>query len=1034
MAKQTIDVGTVPNDGTGDPLRDAMIKLNSNSTELYDAVAVNLTAFNDATTATTADVATTNADVVLTNADVVLTNADVALTNADVVLTHADVVLTNADVALTNADVVTTNANVVSTSANVDSAVAARDAAQVISTSLAQQKADLKGARFGYLKATTAQPLFLDTACTVMLDHERQVFAFGSRFAGDFDDEGQGDINLSHRISNEGDTLYIAYDADGNAVYPPHHVAPGTPDDLRSWDEADDAVISRMVDADGTEFTRVTGLGTSDGYISGVFSYDVGAGESSTWHYEVRALDGDAGDTVRASIKRNGVGTYEVVTADTTLTADWVPISTSITTAESHTGLVYQIGRLGSVRTATGFDIRKSMPHMTTYPMHKAPDREALYEMLKGRSGPYFGFVPTYDATGQATGQRRNGTFENGVPNTGHTGAVVGVVNGAGSLPTGWAYFNMLGSEVEVVSFWTEGGIDWTRVRFVGSPTGSITIRFAQNNIFAAVDGDDLFGSIFVHKSGGDFTNLDGNVGVTNRLFTSVPAFHSLAVTTVALPTQRQSTPITVFKTAADADASGDVAFAAFDVGLVRDADFGPVDITIDIGMPQITKTTAQQPHHPTRPGSSQISGAIIPKIDAIDAFKLSPDKYTTGGQSGAVDNDPTTGAELAPNGAFDSDIAGYSQILGTVTWDTGRLSAARGAGNIGRASVPLTCEVGKAYRLACDVDKGASASTTIHVAITNSSSASAIAVATQSAVGVVQSELVFIATQTTHWALLQTGSGSDGDTSYFDNLSVKEYTGAWFSNTGEGRFSINADGSLTLSAGSAVEKVKLLAAPLGLLDGDIVEVDLSGVRSAGGFYIKLPGGLSIERFESVNTEGNAVFQTTVVGGVLFEIEAGTTTAAGTLTINSIRKALSDDLTMFADVTFATDVPDADQYILSTSNETGAERRELRHSSGGSVLAAAVVAGAGDTSTLDTTVADGTRESFAMSFTPTALTVKATGVSAPASNAITQGQPTTSIYLGLNGWSNLNYFSGKARVEAILVRELDAAEHIEMVD
>ena len=35
MAKQTINVGTSPNDGTGDTLRDSMVKVNSNFTEVY---------------------------------------------------------------------------------------------------------------------------------------------------------------------------------------------------------------------------------------------------------------------------------------------------------------------------------------------------------------------------------------------------------------------------------------------------------------------------------------------------------------------------------------------------------------------------------------------------------------------------------------------------------------------------------------------------------------------------------------------------------------------------------------------------------------------------------------------------------------------------------------------------------------------------------------------------------------------------------------------------------------------------------------
>ena len=35
MAQQTINIGTAPNDGTGDPLRNAFNKANLNFTELY---------------------------------------------------------------------------------------------------------------------------------------------------------------------------------------------------------------------------------------------------------------------------------------------------------------------------------------------------------------------------------------------------------------------------------------------------------------------------------------------------------------------------------------------------------------------------------------------------------------------------------------------------------------------------------------------------------------------------------------------------------------------------------------------------------------------------------------------------------------------------------------------------------------------------------------------------------------------------------------------------------------------------------------
>lgn len=37
MAKQTINIGTTPNDGTGDPIRDAMEKINENFDEIYSS-------------------------------------------------------------------------------------------------------------------------------------------------------------------------------------------------------------------------------------------------------------------------------------------------------------------------------------------------------------------------------------------------------------------------------------------------------------------------------------------------------------------------------------------------------------------------------------------------------------------------------------------------------------------------------------------------------------------------------------------------------------------------------------------------------------------------------------------------------------------------------------------------------------------------------------------------------------------------------------------------------------------------------------
>lgn len=61
MAKQTINIGTVANDGTGDPLRSAFDKANDNFTELYGAGALSIA--SDILTYTKADGTTSTVDL-----------------------------------------------------------------------------------------------------------------------------------------------------------------------------------------------------------------------------------------------------------------------------------------------------------------------------------------------------------------------------------------------------------------------------------------------------------------------------------------------------------------------------------------------------------------------------------------------------------------------------------------------------------------------------------------------------------------------------------------------------------------------------------------------------------------------------------------------------------------------------------------------------------------------------------------------------------------------------------------------------------
>ena len=130
-------------------------------------------------------------------------------------------------------------------------------------------------------------------------------------------------------------------------------------------------------------------------------------------------------------------------------------------------------------------------------------------------------------------------------------------------------------------------------------------------------------------------------------------------------------------------------------------------------------------------------------------------------------------GPELVTNGTFDSDISGWTTVLGSASWSAGQISVARGGGGLGRVSAPITCEIGKVYRFTGYQDKGTTGPVTVTLAISSTSTVGAIAIFSSVTAGTF--DLVFVATQTTHWVLLQNGSGSDGDAALFDNISVRE-------------------------------------------------------------------------------------------------------------------------------------------------------------------------------------------------------------------------------------------------------------------
>lgn len=106
MAKQTINVGSTANDGTGDKLRDAFVKVNANFTELYSDDAGDV---NSVTAGTGISVNQTTGAVIVTNSDpdqtVVLTGGTGITTSG----TYPNFTITNSDpdqtVSLTGVDI-----------------------------------------------------------------------------------------------------------------------------------------------------------------------------------------------------------------------------------------------------------------------------------------------------------------------------------------------------------------------------------------------------------------------------------------------------------------------------------------------------------------------------------------------------------------------------------------------------------------------------------------------------------------------------------------------------------------------------------------------------------------------------------------------------------------------------------------------------------------------------------------------------------------------------------------------------------------
>lgn len=223
-----------------------------------------------------------------------------------------------------------------------------------------------------------------------------------------------------------------------------------------------------------------------------------------------------------------------------------------------------------------------------------------------------------------------------------------------------------------------------------------------------------------------------------------------------------------------------------------------------------------------------------------------------------------TYGPELVTNGAFDTDVSGWVQSLGVVSWQSGRLRTARGASQGGRATAAITCVPGKTYRITCDRSiAGGVSSAGVVVAVSAGSTVGAILSNYGGTASLTQFSSAFVATQTNHWIALDTGTGSEGQYCEYDNVSVREI--------------IEAEGS---------------RGPELFTNGDFASWSSDDpvgwtktfTEDANTYVTQVAGGC---RLNTTNGTFNEINQTIAVAGKAYELMVNVAAVTGTLVISN---------------------------------------------------------------------------------------------------------------------------------------------------
>lgn len=224
-----------------------------------------------------------------------------------------------------------------------------------------------------------------------------------------------------------------------------------------------------------------------------------------------------------------------------------------------------------------------------------------------------------------------------------------------------------------------------------------------------------------------------------------------------------------------------------------------------------------------------------------------------------------TLGKELVSNGGFNSNINGWVQTLGVISWQNGKLRASRGAAQGGRATFALPPTVpGKTYRVSVDRSTaGGVSSAGVVITVTAGSTVGALLSNYAGAASMTNYTGVFIATQTQHWIALDTGTGTEGQYAEYDNISVKEIIEA-----------PNSRGPELFNNGNFTS----------WNNDDPVGWTKTFTEDANTYVTQVAGGA---RLNTLNGTFNEINQTIAIAGKSYELMVEVVAVSGTLVISN---------------------------------------------------------------------------------------------------------------------------------------------------